>query len=196
MATVQVTMTPSTDTAPAEVSIPARELSGVVWVARFPTSIDTADLIEPFQTNINNFLAAIVTAGGTRAIKATYRPAERAYLMHYCSKLSKGEIAAASIPAMEGVNIEWVHSTEVASKAAATAMAGGYGIVYPPALISNHSKRTAIDVVISGMVGKTIANATGTRVTIAQQSDLNAVGATYGVIKLVSDPPHWSDDGH
>ena len=25
---------------------------------------------------------------------------------------------------------------------------------------------------------------------------LNAVGATYGVNKLVSDPPHWSDDGH
>ena len=26
--------------------------------------------------------------------------------------------------------------------------------------------------------------------------ELIAVGATYGVFKLVSDPPHWSDDGH
>ena len=26
--------------------------------------------------------------------------------------------------------------------------------------------------------------------------DLAAVGKTFGVIKLVSDPPHWSDDGH
>ncbi|MND07346.1 hypothetical protein D3C83_292530 [compost metagenome] len=25
---------------------------------------------------------------------------------------------------------------------------------------------------------------------------LIAVGKTFGVIKLVSDPPHWSDDGH
>ncbi len=25
--------------------------------------------------------------------------------------------------------------------------------------------------------------------------DLLGIGAGYGVIKLVSDPPHWSDDG-
>jgi uncharacterized Zn-binding protein involved in type VI secretion len=33
-------------------------------------------------------------------------------------------------------------------------------------------------------------------VTIKKMSDLHAVGASYGVHKLVSDPPHWSDDGH
>jgi hypothetical protein len=26
--------------------------------------------------------------------------------------------------------------------------------------------------------------------------ELIKVGATFGVMKLVSDPPHWSDDGH
>jgi hypothetical protein len=26
--------------------------------------------------------------------------------------------------------------------------------------------------------------------------DLWAVGATYGVLKLPSDPPHWSSNGH
>ena len=26
--------------------------------------------------------------------------------------------------------------------------------------------------------------------------ELIQVGKTFGVIKLVSDPPHWSDDGH
>jgi hypothetical protein len=26
--------------------------------------------------------------------------------------------------------------------------------------------------------------------------ELMAVGATFGVIKLPTDPPHWSDDGH
>jgi hypothetical protein len=41
----------------------------------------------------------------------------------------------------------------------------------------------------------------GTTVNIATQPrnggnpQLVAVGAGYGVIKLVSDPPHWSDDG-
>lgn len=25
---------------------------------------------------------------------------------------------------------------------------------------------------------------------------LHGVGAGYGVLKLVADPPHWSDDGH
>jgi hypothetical protein len=26
--------------------------------------------------------------------------------------------------------------------------------------------------------------------------DLIAVGRSFGVVKLPSDPPHWSDDGH
>ena len=26
-------------------------------------------------------------------------------------------------------------------------------------------------------------------------SDLHKVGASYGVIKLAADPPHWSNDG-
>jgi hypothetical protein len=25
---------------------------------------------------------------------------------------------------------------------------------------------------------------------------LHKIGASYGVIKLLSDPPHWSSDGH
>jgi hypothetical protein len=27
-------------------------------------------------------------------------------------------------------------------------------------------------------------------------ASLQQVGQSYGVIKLVSDPPHWSTDGH
>jgi hypothetical protein len=34
---------------------------------------------------------------------------------------------------------------------------------------------------------------TGTGTTSA---NLHAVGASYGVHKLASDPPHWSTDGH
>jgi hypothetical protein len=42
--------------------------------------------------------------------------------------------------------------------------------------------------------GKVHAIASGPR--NGSNPDLIAVGATFGVIKLVTDPPHWSDDGH
>ena len=48
----------------------------------------------------------------------------------------------------------------------------------------------------------TLANARGQAVTIdteprsGMNPRLHAVGKTYGVMKLASDPPHWSDDGH
>lgn len=48
-----------------------------------------------------------------------------------------------------------------------------------------------------------IADASGKIVTInttprtgADNKQLHAVGKTYGVIKLVADHPHWSDNGH
>jgi len=196
MATAQAALTPTTNTAPVVVSIPAKELSGVQWVPRFPTSVDIADLIEPFRSNVNAFFGAIYAAGGATTISATYRPAERAYLMHYAASLANGAIAAASIPPMAGVNIEWVHPTENLSVAAAAAMAAGYNIVHPPALVSNHTRRTAIDVTIRNIVGHTIIDATAATVAISRLSDLNPVGASFGVIKLVGDPPHWSHDGH
>ncbi len=196
MATVQALLTPTSNTAPAVANIPAKELSGAQWVARFPGSTAITDLAATFQAKVNLFFGAITAAGGSTDVSATYRPAERAYLMHYSVKLSKGEIAAADIPSMDGVNIQWVHPTEAASVAAANAMVSGYGIAYPPALITNHSRKTAIDVTINNMIGKKIKNASGTDVSIGTLADLNAVGATYGVIKLVNDPPHWSEDGH
>jgi hypothetical protein len=78
-------------------------------------------------------------------------------------------------------------------------MAKAYDIVYRPALSSNHTRRRAIDMRITGVVGKTVAKADGSQVVIQKHgdtdSDLFAVGASYNVFKLVSDKPHWSDDG-
>lgn len=177
-------------------STPAKEKSGASWVNKFPGSTSTDDLDPVFRDKVKKFLAAIADAGGSVAIAATYRPRERAYLMHYSSKVSRGDIEAAKVPAMAGVDIEWVHASEEASKKAASAMAKAFGIVYPPALISRHTERCAIDMTVSGIVGKKIKNASNEEVEIKKLSDLNAVGASYGVNKLVSDPPHWSDDGH
>lgn len=197
MATTTVAqLTPTTDTTPAVANVPAKEKSGAAWVNRFPTSASTDDLDATFKENVEKFVAAIKEAGGSVRISATYRPKERAYLMHYSSRISRGDIAADKVPAMDGVNIDWVHGSDAESKKAATAMANGYAIVYPPALTSRHTEKTAIDMTVTGIVGQKIKDASGKEVEIKKLSDLNAVGTTYTVHKLVSDPPHWSDDGH
>ena len=194
--TVIVELTPKTDTTPAVAEAPAKEKSGAHWVSRFLGSASLDDLNPTFKAKAGKFIDAIKAAGGAVSIAATYRPRERAYLMHYSSKISLGDIKADKVPAMDGVNIDWVHDSGDESKKAASAMAKGYTIVYPPALISRHTEKSAVDMTITGIVGKKIKNASGEEVEIKKLSDLNAVGATYGVNKLVSDPPHWSDDGH
>jgi hypothetical protein len=200
MATFQRQLTPVWDRTPAIVSVPVKELSGTAWVQCFPASQDVEDLAEPFRSNVKSFLSALAAAGATVSIANTYRPKERAYLMHYSAAIGRKEIAPEKVPPMDGVMIEWVHPTKEASIRAATAMAKAYDIVYPPALSSNHTRRRAIDMRISDIVGKSVVKADGTEVIIRKHaetdSDLFAVGASYNVFKLVSDKPHWSDDGH
>lgn len=120
--------------------------------------------------------------------------------MHYSAAIARKKIAPEDVPSMAGVAIEWVHPTKEASIMAASAMAKKYKIVFPPALESNHTKRRAIDMRVDAVVGKSVAKADGTMITIrthnATESDLFAVGASYNVFKLRSDKPHWSDDGH
>jgi len=110
---------------------------------------------------------------------------------------------------MAGVDINWVHTNPngtvnlAASHLAASQMVQGYGIAYAPALVSRHSEGKAIDMTISWTGDLTITNGSGTAVTInslprngSGNAALHHVGATYAVIKLHSDPPHWSTDGH
>jgi hypothetical protein len=86
--------------------------------------------------------------------------------------------------------------------AGATGMVEGYNLVYRPARNSRHSDGRAIDMTIMWSGDLTIAKKDGSIVTITSSPkngsnhELQAVGATYGVYKLESDPPHWSDDGH
>jgi len=117
--------------------------------------------------------------------------------MHYAWKIANGKIKPADVPAKEGVNIEWDHGSDEASINAAKAMTGssGYNIVYQPALTSRHTTRQAIDMTITGHIGTTMAKRNGERVRIRTEADLHAVGRSYGVIKLIKDPPHWSTDG-
>jgi len=194
-------LTPASDTTPVIVRIPERELSGAHWVSRFPGSNSTTDLISPFREKADAFISALRAAGASVVMIATYRPKERAYLMHYSSAVARGTIKAVDVPEMEGVGIEWTHSTDEESKSAAKAMANGYQIVFPPALVSRHTARAAMDISLSWTSDLNIIDNSGDTVEIKStprnnmNKDLHEVGASYGVYKLVSDKPHWSDNG-
>lgn len=170
--------------------------AGSSWCLQFPTSTSLDDLIEPFQTNCRAFINALETKGAKIVISATYRPLERAALMHYCCMIGQGKMDPASVPTITGVDIQWVLDTPTDSILAAKDMMKGYDIVYPPALVSRHTQRLAIDMtIINGLA------AVGTLEPGQSLLDgLIGLGKTFNVIKLplnvLDDPPHWSSDGH
>lgn len=167
-----------------------------------PTSTSLGDLAPAFSKAVTRFIAAIEAAGGSVTISATYRPPERAYLMHYAWAIAKEGASPTSIAAKAGVHIDWAHldakgrSDQKAAVKAALAMVNGYGMAHSAVLVSRHTEKRAIDMTISGVVGKSVSDANGKAMAIKSLKDLNPVGKSYGVVKLVSDAPHWSDDGH
>jgi hypothetical protein len=78
----------------------------------------------------------------------------------------------------------------------------GYQIQFLAALVSRHTQRRAIDMTIGWQGTLNIRDFNGNAHAIASSPrdgsnpELIAASATFGVIKLASDPPHWSDDGH
>lgn len=179
-----------------------QQLSGAHWVRFFPGSISIADLASPFRQRVQAFEQALRVAGARMVIAATYRPPQRAYLMHYAARISRGEIAPQNVPSYAGVAIDWVHYTNAGSVQAARDMVNAYGIgTNPVALTSRHTQGYAIDWEITWQGTLNVKNAQGRIVSIGtprtsyQNSVLWQVGATYGVIHLRYDPPHWSIDG-
>lgn len=183
-------------------------LSGPEWVPQFPNSRNIEDLAEPFRAGVKKFLAALKKAGATVAVADTLRPPQRAYLMHHAFAIARESADASKVPVMTGVDIQWVHpasggvSSEKASKNAAEQMVVGYGIVFKPALKSRHTEGKAIDMSIAWLGDLVIDKQDGTSITITSaprtggNASLHKIGESYGVIKLVTDPPHWSNDGH
>jgi len=183
-------------------------LSGPAWVQQYPTSTSVDDLVEPFRTNVQRFLSALSAAGATVSIADTLRPQQRLDLMYYSYQVAHSALDPAQVPAIPNVDIQWLHSDDqgnpdpAASTAAAAQMVAAYGIVFQPALQSLHALGQAIDMDISWEGDITIANEDGSTAVIStapasgQNPALQQVGATYGVFKLLSDPPHWSSTGH
>lgn len=206
MTSTQATLTPTTNQTPVVVEI-EKELSGAQWVARFPGSTSTTDLTQPFRTAVANFIAALESAGAVVTNRFTWRPPERAYLMHWSWRIVHGANPH-GVPPMAGVNIEWAHANNNLSVQAARSMVNGYQIQnlqIAPSLATRHTQRKAIDMSIAWTGVLHISNVHGEIVTITSlprtgmNVNLHAVGAGYGVIKFLggaTDRPHWSTDGH
>ena len=187
------------------------EPAGPVWPPRFPGSQSLDDLVDPFKTSAKNFVASLTGGKIEHVITATYRPLQRAYLMHWCcaiagyrDKVSGAftQISPDKVPPMKGVDIDWTCGGDLgAARSAAIKMRTDYGIVFPAALESNHTKRLAMDLHVLIREGQSMNDAEGKAYVFkrdgnALDPNLVAIGKTFGCLKLLSDLPHWSVDGH
>jgi hypothetical protein len=216
---VEATQTWKLDTQPCPAPY---EPSGPAWGNRFKESTAIKDLANPFRGSVTRFLAAMASAGIHEHTIDTLRPYERAYMYHYSWLIAKGKIDPRDVPAFvpkagqSPVNICWVHASSPgvadipASVAAAKQMVAAFHLApqltQAPPLESLHTKGLAIDMTTT-WTGQsiTIRDAHGHDITIntaphnGTNSQLIAVGATYGVIHLEpagNDPNHWSVNGH
>lgn len=184
-----------------------KELSGAHWARRYQGSKDTKDLNGIFRHAVEDFISAMTEAGIKVKIDATYRPTKRSYVMHWAWRIANDKVDASSIPAMEGVDIEWQHPTSAQSMRAATEMVDALSLRHlrtKPALRSQHNLGLAIDMSMTWHGTVTVKDANGKLVQIkslprnGMNRQLIEVGATYGVKKYAGsgrDVPHWSNDG-
>lgn len=189
-------------------SSPTLTPSGAAWCNRFLDSNSLNSLNADFKPKATAFIAALKAQGITVKVSAAYRPVERSYLIYNPFMIARG-MDATKADTWPGVPIDWAHRSAdgtpdpVAAKRAAEAMCAGYGIhphsaqqkVGKPAN-SNHNKRAAVDMNISGYIGKTVKNKAGDDVKLAKFSDLVSVGMSYGVKYFDQEKMHWSFNGH
>ena len=184
-------------------------LSGSSWVLQFPTSTSIEDLSEPFRSNTRRFVTALRQGPASVTVADTLRRAERAFLMHFAFAVARESVDPNTVPAIPGVDIRWVHSGVngqpdlAASRVAAEEMVRGYGIVFKPSLTTQHSLGLAIDMTVTWQNMLLITDGNGKTVSItsaphtgAGNADVHQVASSFGVIKLLTDPPHWSSNGH
>lgn len=203
------TLTPQSDQTPAVVNV-VNELSGLVWVSRFPGFRTTDHLSPEFQVAADAFIAALRAGGASVAIANTFRPKERAYMMHWAHKIFRNGFNPANVPPMAGVHINWVHPTMAQSVHAAEVMVTGFEIGHlgadtAPALNTLHATGEAIDMSITWAGQISVAKQDGSVVVVntlprtGMNLQLKEIGLTYGVKKYVggnADKPHWSTTGH
>jgi hypothetical protein len=186
--------------------------SGIYWVTwanvHAVASSSTNDLVEPFRGSVTAFVNALTAATAKVDITETRRSDKRAYLFHWCWLVGLGQKKASEVPPKIGVDIQWDHGDDAKSKQGAKDMIAGFGLAVPPvstvapATMSNHIAGKAVDMKIKWTGTITVAKKVGGTESIVFMPNVNlntklhAVGASYGVKKLVTDAPHWSFNGH
>lgn len=122
--------------------------------------------------------------------------------MRHSFLIANGSEQPSAVPAEPGVNIIWDHGDLARSMRAAQEMVKLFDIVFEPSLTSLHMTGQAVDMDIGWSGTLAIRGKAGQLFHIDAPRNggdnivLHAIGATYGVIKLVSDKPHWSVNGH
>lgn len=181
--------------------------SGKNWVNKFQGSNSLSTLKGSFASGAKSFVAALRVAKAHVDIQATYRPPQRAYLMHWAWSVAHGSDPS-KVPTMSGVDIDWAHKDKqgkvdlAASKKAAQEMVQGFNMAHNAVLKTRHEEGLAVDMVITWSGELKVADAKGKPVTVKtspqnnNNKELHAVALTYKVHKLTSDYPHWSSDGH
>lgn len=190
------------------VSSPTLEPSGAVWCQRFPGSASLESLNDTFKAAASAFIGAMRNAHITVKVNAALRPIQRSYLMYHAFQIAKGHESPDKVPPYSGVNIDWVHRKPDGSMdleksvKAAKDMCAGFEInihsarqaVGKPGR-SRHNYGAAVDINITGYVGKKIKDASGHEVELKSFADLKLVGYGYGVHYYPKENMHWSDTG-
>ena len=181
-------------------------LSGKAWFdanqAKYPNSSQTSDLAPGFGAMADHFIDALETAGAMVNVSATRRNKTRAWLMHHAWVLAHGAENASAIEPNPECDIIWDHGTTKETVEAAKQMVTAFGIAFKPSLTSHHIRGLAIDMTIDWSGPIRIFDARGKPHDIdkprggAANTVLHTIGASYGCKKLLTDPPHWSIDGH
>lgn len=179
--------------------------SGAGWwhanQAKYPNSDRLADLARPFRDKASAFVNAMRAGGARVDISSTLRNPTRAHLMHYSWKVARGEVAPNKVPPRQGLRIQWDHGNPAKSKKGAQEMVDLFDIAFEPSLTSLHTEGRAIDMTIGWDGTIQVEDAKGRKHPLAaprngrENSRLHVIGASYGVLKLLSDPPHWSETG-
>jgi hypothetical protein len=81
------------------------ELSEGRWVDRFRGSSSLKDLRGAFRGRVEAFVDALRASGAVVTISATFRPPQRAYLMHWSWLIVKRNLDPVAVPKSRGHHV-------------------------------------------------------------------------------------------
>jgi hypothetical protein len=197
------------------VAVDVTKLSGSQWrkIADdngWLNSTSIENLSDAFRPKVLEFKSALDDAGVNISIGSTYRHPIRAWLMHWAWEIAAGGSVPTDDPHSTG--IIWDHGSPDLTKSAAEQMKLAFNMDDQASTTSRHISGNAIDWTLTWTGNIDIRQKDGAIVKINTtprhggikkpdgtkeegNAKIHLVGATYGVNKLKSDPPHWSDNG-